>query len=92
MEAFTIRNLSFAYPETEVDVLKDINFSVIEGEFLTVCGASGSGKSTLLRLLMPDLVSDDLIIRRLLNKADCFALLPLSKLINVNSVKSDFAR
>ena len=55
MEAFTIRNLSFAYPETEVDVLKDINFSVIEGEFLTVCGASGSGKSTLLRLLKPSL-------------------------------------
>ena len=55
MEAFAIRNLSFAYPETEVDVLKNIDFSVIEGEFLTVCGASGSGKSTLLRLLKPSL-------------------------------------
>ena len=54
MEAFTIRNLSFAYPESE-DVLKNISFSVNEGEFLTVCGASGSGKSTLLRLLKPSL-------------------------------------
>ena len=55
LEAFTIRNLSFAYPETNTDVLKNISISVNAGEFLTVCGASGSGKSTLLRLLKPSL-------------------------------------
>ncbi len=32
-------------------VLKDINFSVKEGEFLAILGPSGSGKSTLLRII-----------------------------------------
>ena len=33
------------------DILKNINLSIIEGEFLTITGPSGSGKSTLLKLL-----------------------------------------
>ena len=55
METYAIKNLSFRYPETGIDVLKDITFSVNEGEFITVCGPSGCGKSTLLRHLKPDL-------------------------------------
>ncbi len=35
----------------EVPVLKNINLSVSEGEFIGIMGASGSGKSTLLNLL-----------------------------------------
>lgn len=34
-----------------VFILKDINFSVKEGEFISIMGASGSGKSTLLHVL-----------------------------------------
>ncbi|MGI1678118.1 MAG: lipoprotein-releasing ABC transporter ATP-binding protein LolD [Cellvibrionaceae bacterium] len=34
-----------------VDVLKDVNFSVGSGETVAIIGASGSGKSTLLNLL-----------------------------------------
>ena len=47
--------ICFCPPETGIDVLKDITFSVNEGEFITVCGPSGCGKSTLLRHLKPDL-------------------------------------
>ena len=36
METYAIKNLSFRYPETGIDVLKDITFSVNEGEFITV--------------------------------------------------------
>ena len=33
------------------DVLKDISFSVKEGEFVSILGPSGSGKSTLFRII-----------------------------------------
>jgi len=42
---------TFTEGPTEVDVLKDINFSVAPGEQVAILGASGSGKSTLLQLL-----------------------------------------
>ena len=35
----------------QVSVLRDINFTVADGEFLVLVGPSGCGKSTLLRLL-----------------------------------------
>ena len=35
----------------DLEVLKDINFSVSRGEVVTIIGASGSGKSTLLRCI-----------------------------------------
>jgi polar amino acid transport system ATP-binding protein len=35
----------------EFHVLKDVNFSVKEGEIVVVCGPSGSGKSTLIRCI-----------------------------------------
>lgn len=34
-----------------ISVLRDINLSIIEGEFLAIMGPSGSGKSTLLNLI-----------------------------------------
>ena len=51
METFTVRNLSFSYPEQERKVLDDLSFDIREGEFVTLCGPSGCGKSTLLRQL-----------------------------------------
>ena len=37
--------------EVEVNAIRDINFSIDEGEFVVILGPSGSGKSTLLNLL-----------------------------------------
>ena len=51
MEVFTIRNLTFAYPEQEKQAISDLTLSVQPGEFLVLCGPSGCGKSTLLRQL-----------------------------------------
>ncbi len=36
---------------SDLEVLKNINFSVAEGEFLAIQGPSGAGKSTLLHIL-----------------------------------------
>ncbi|HPX71187.1 MAG TPA: ABC transporter ATP-binding protein, partial [Bacillota bacterium] len=51
METFTLRKLSFWYPQQTEPALRDLNLSVRGGEFLTLCGPSGCGKSTLLRQL-----------------------------------------
>lgn len=42
---------SFGKGENKVDVLKNISFSVNQGEFTILLGPSGSGKSTLLHLI-----------------------------------------
>lgn len=47
-----IENLNKTYYNgTALHVLKGINLSVPDGEFLSIMGASGSGKSTLLNIL-----------------------------------------
>ena len=46
-----VRNLSFSYPETERQVLTDINFAVEPGQMVALVGRSGSGKSTLAALI-----------------------------------------
>ena len=55
MESFKIQNLSFTYPNRENQTLNNINFTVKQGEFVTLCGKSGCGKTTLLKLLKPSL-------------------------------------
>ena len=49
LEAQSI-NKSF-YDPVKIDILKDINFSINRGEFVSVIGKSGCGKSTLLYIL-----------------------------------------
>lgn len=44
-------NKTYKLGSVEVEVLKDINLEINQGEFVTIMGPSGSGKSTLLYLL-----------------------------------------
>ncbi|WP_053361694.1 ABC transporter ATP-binding protein [Bacillus sp. FJAT-27251] len=44
-------HVSFSYPGTNVEVLKNIDFTVRPGETVAVLGATGSGKSSLFQLI-----------------------------------------
>lgn len=45
-----VRHLTKVFPNGTV-ALRDVSFTVADGEFLAVIGLSGSGKSTLLRCI-----------------------------------------
>ncbi len=49
MALLEVKGLGKSFDETEV--LKDINFTLEQGEVLAIIGSSGSGKTTLLRCL-----------------------------------------
>ena len=46
-----IKNVSFTYPGTEREVLKDVSFKVGPGESVALVGHNGAGKTTLVKLL-----------------------------------------
>lgn len=45
------RNVSFRYPGSETDALRNVNFKFKAGERLAVVGQNGSGKTTFIKLL-----------------------------------------
>lgn len=52
-ESFEIefKGVGFKYPETNLFVLKDINFKIKNGQNIAIVGRTGSGKTTLIHLL-----------------------------------------
>ena len=53
MGIISLRAVSKSYPsaDTRLEVLREVDLEVEEGEFAVVAGPSGSGKSTLLNLM-----------------------------------------
>jgi ATP-binding cassette subfamily B protein len=45
------RNVSFTYPDSGIEALKNISFTVEQGKTLAIIGKTGSGKSTIASLL-----------------------------------------
>jgi len=49
---FEFKNVFFAYPESENQILKNVSFSVKAGEKIAFVGQNGAGKTTLTKLLL----------------------------------------
>lgn len=45
-------NVSFIYPDTGIQALKNVSFTARPGEMIAVIGRTGSGKSTIANLIM----------------------------------------
>lgn len=62
MEILKIQNLSKSYlinKDRKNEVLKDVNLTVNENDYIAIVGASGAGKSTLLNVILGFLNYDD---------------------------------
>lgn len=59
MNAITFKNVNFSYSDGGNSVLKNLSFSVEEGDFLCILGRNGSGKSTIARLMNGLLIPTD---------------------------------
>ncbi len=57
-EAYTLKgdiqfnNVSYTYPNSGIEALKNVSFTIKEGETFAIIGKTGSGKSTLVNMLM----------------------------------------
>jgi len=60
----SFKNVSFTYPESGIEALKNISFEIEQGKTFAIVGRTGSGKSSILNLLLRtyDTTSGDIYI------------------------------
>ena len=51
LEELEFRHVTFHYPETDVDILKDFSMKLESGRHYAIVGENGAGKTTLIKLL-----------------------------------------
>lgn len=47
----TLEHVSFAYPDTEREILQDLSLQIRAGEKIAIVGVNGAGKTTLMKLI-----------------------------------------
>lgn len=50
--SLAVNKLSFVYPDSGIQALKEVSFSIAAGQTLGIIGTTGSGKSTIANLLL----------------------------------------
>ena len=92
------KNLSFKYPNTEQEVLRNINLEIKTGQSLGIVGPVGSGKSTLINLICKlyqvnnnELIIDDHDINDIPNFviAEHISIVPQESFLFSDSIKNN---
>lgn len=55
----SVKNLSYQYPHTKIQAIKNISFAVQSGDYIAILGENGSGKSTIANLITGFLESEN---------------------------------
>ena len=67
-----VKNIGKKYQnkEDEIQALKNVNFRIKEGEFVSIIGPSGCGKSTLLSIIagLEEKTEGEILKEKLFNK------------------------
>ncbi|MBX9688531.1 MAG: ABC transporter ATP-binding protein/permease [Candidatus Obscuribacterales bacterium] len=50
-QGIEFRNVGFKYPDSETDVLSNLNFTLLPGQSVALVGENGAGKTTIVKLL-----------------------------------------
>lgn len=58
MPAVSFNGVSFGYPQSGQPVLRQLSFTVEEGDAVAIIGGTGAGKTTLLRLILGEYKTD----------------------------------
>lgn len=96
----TFNNYSFAYPDSNVNSLKNVTFTIEPGETIGIVGKIGSGKTTLvnslLRLYNVDdnsILIDDIDIMKcdIQSIRDCVAYVPQDNFLFSDKIRNNIA-
>lgn len=64
MEKLVVESISKKFVDADTGILKNVSFTIKDGEFLSILGPSGCGKTTLLRILIGLLKPDSGSIKK----------------------------
>ena len=47
-----LKNINYRYPKSEENIIENLNFKIVLGQFVGISGSNGSGKTTLVDLIL----------------------------------------
>ncbi len=51
-ESIELKDITFRYPNSKKDILKNINLKICKNQFIGIMGSSGKGKTTLIKIIL----------------------------------------